>query len=288
MAVTSADILGFLNANPGISDAEIVAAMEQYGVSPAQMAQAVGVSEGEVAARVAATVPPGQAMLLGDTWVQPNYRISGSGENQEIGPIEGVSVYKTQGGINDQLPVGTAIQNYAPTGEFVGTGQTQKVDSGLKEFALGSALLFGGLGGGFESLFGGGGAGTAGTIGNTGLTLSELTQLDMALGGAGGTTGALTLAEQLGGLAAGTLTGAAATNVGGTTGMGGGTGLLAGAGGVTGLTAGAGGVIFGGSAFFVSANVSSSLITRATFWRFSRCTDNSIRSPAAYSSNAAV
>jgi len=60
-------------------------------------------------------------------------------------------------------------------------------------------------------------------------------------GGPGGTLGALTLAEQIGGLAAGTLTGAAAgTGVGSTVaGMGTGTGLLAGAGGLGLSTAGA-------------------------------------------------
>ena len=41
--------------------------------------------EGEVAARAAATVPYGQATLLGDTWVQPNYQVTGSGEDQQIG-----------------------------------------------------------------------------------------------------------------------------------------------------------------------------------------------------------
>ena len=85
MAVTSAQIVDFLVANPGMSDAQIVSAMEQYGVSPAQMAQAVGLPEGEVAARAAATVPYGQATLLGDTWVQPNYQVTGSGEDQQIG-----------------------------------------------------------------------------------------------------------------------------------------------------------------------------------------------------------
>ena len=57
MAVTSQQIIDFLLANPGMSDAQIVAAMEQYGVSPAQMATAVGLPEGEVVSRVAATIP---------------------------------------------------------------------------------------------------------------------------------------------------------------------------------------------------------------------------------------
>ena len=85
MAVTNEQILGFLTANPDLTDAQIVAAMEQYGVSPAQMAQAVGIPEGEVASRVAATVPPGQTVTLGDTIVQPQYSVTGSGEDQQIG-----------------------------------------------------------------------------------------------------------------------------------------------------------------------------------------------------------
>jgi len=67
MAVTSQQIIDFLTANPGISDAQIVAAMEQYGVSPAQMASAVGLKEGEVAARVGATLPPNEVKLLGSS-----------------------------------------------------------------------------------------------------------------------------------------------------------------------------------------------------------------------------
>lgn len=180
VGVTDQQIKDFLATNP--SDAQIVKAMETYGVSPTQMAQVTGLPEGQVAARVAATVPPGQAVLLGDTWVQPQYQIIGSGEDQQIGPIENVSVYKTKGGINDQLPVGTAIQNYAPTGEFVGTGKTQKTESGFGEFLLGSAALFGGLGGGFDSLFG---SGAAGTTGGTSLGSLGTVGADYGLGTGG-------------------------------------------------------------------------------------------------------
>ena len=90
MAVTNEQILGFLTANPDLTDAQIVAAMEQYGVSPAQMAQAVGIPEGEVASRVAATVPPGQSIILGDTRIVPQYQTIGSGMDQQIGGIENV------------------------------------------------------------------------------------------------------------------------------------------------------------------------------------------------------
>ena len=215
MAVSNEQIVDFLTSNPGMSDADIVAAMEQYGVSPAQMANAVGLDEGEVAARVGAAIPANQAVLLGDTYVQAVNQVTGSGEDQQIGGLQNVITYKA-----GENKTGGGYQQYTPTGELQRTGTQQEVNAGkdFLKFALGGAALFGGLGGGFESLFGGGGAaGTAGTIGNTGLTLSELTQLDLSLGGAGGTLGGLTLAEQLGGLAAGTLTGSLATSGAGTT-----------------------------------------------------------------------
>jgi hypothetical protein len=247
MAVTSAQIVDFLLANPGMSDAQIVSAMEQYGVSPAQMAQAVGLDEGAVAARVAATVPQGQTVTLGDTIVQPVYQTTGSGDSEQVGGLENVLTYRV-----GENQAGGGYNQYTPTGELERTGTQQEVKSGLKEFALGSALLFGGLGGGFESLFGGGGAatGAAGTVGSTGLTMAELAQLDLALGGAGGTAGATSLANALstgaltstltnltGGSGTGALTGA----LGGTVaGMGTGTGLTTGAGGLGLSTTGAG------------------------------------------------
>jgi len=187
MAVTSQQIIDFLLANPGMSDAEIVAAMEQYGVSPAQMAQAVGIPEGQVAARVAVTVPPGSSITLGDTIVQPNYSVIGSGEDQQIGGLENVYTYKV--GANQ---VGGAYNQYTATGELARTGTQQEVNAN-KDFlaaALGAAGLFGGA-----ALAGLGGAAT--TVGTTGLTAAQLAALDLALGGAGGTAGATSLATAL-------------------------------------------------------------------------------------------
>lgn len=161
MAYSNQDIVNFLIANPNLTDADLAKVMEVAGVSPAQIAEATGADEGAIAARVAATVPVGQAVLLGDTWVQPEYSVTGRGEDQQVGGITGVQTYKTSGGVNDQLPVGTNIQNYTPTGDFVNTSKTQKTESGFGEFLLGSAALFGGLGGGFEGLFGGAGADAA-------------------------------------------------------------------------------------------------------------------------------
>jgi len=283
MAVTSAQIVDFLLANPGMTDAEIVTAMETYGVSPAQMAQAVGLDEGAVAARVGAVIPPNQAVLLGDTYVQAINEVRGSGEDQQVGPLENVITYKAS-----ENQAGGNVNYYSPTGEYQQTTQQKEVAGSFLE-GLGQAItdpvVLAALAGGYGAgLFGGAGAlggaatvgstgltmaelaqldlalggagGTAGatalanslttgaltstltnltggsgtgTIGSTGLTLSELSQLDLSLGGTGGTTGALTLGEQLSGLAAGTLTGAAT-----------GTGLLSEAGTVAGMGTGTG------------------------------------------------
>jgi hypothetical protein len=221
MAVSSQDIVNFLLANPGMSDAQIVSAMEQYGVSPAQMATAVGIPEAEVIARVAEVVPPNQAVLLGDTWVQPQYQITGSGEDQQVGPIESIQTYKTSGGVNDQVPVGTTIQNFTPEGEFTGSSKT--TNSGQTSFvgglvdALKDPVVLAALGG---AAYGGllGGVGTA-AGGVAGMSAAELAQLDLALGGAGGTAGATSLGNAL----------ATGANVGTLTNLTGGSGLFGGA-----------------------------------------------------------
>jgi hypothetical protein len=197
MAVTSQQIIDFLLANPGMSDAQIVAAMEQYGVSPAQMATAVGLPEGEVAARAAAVIPNGQTITLGDTVVQPVYQVSGSGMDQQVGGLENVITYKAT-----DNRAGGAYTQYTPTGEVEQTGTQQEVKSGLKEFALGAGLLFG-----LPTLLNAGAAtGAAATVGTTGLTAAEIASLtagDLAIGGGafavptavGATAAGLTAAE---------------------------------------------------------------------------------------------
>ncbi len=100
MAVTSAQIVDFLLANPGMTDDQIVTAMETYGISPAQMAQAVGVPVGDVISRAAATVPQGQTVTLGDTIIAPEYRVIGSGEDQQIGNLE--TIYTCLNDISDR------------------------------------------------------------------------------------------------------------------------------------------------------------------------------------------
>jgi hypothetical protein len=138
MAFTSQQIVDYLLANPGMTDAQIVAAMETFQISPAQMASAVGLDEGAVAARVAANVPQGQTVTLGDTIVQPVYQVSGSGMDQQVGGLENVITYKAT-----DNRAGGAYTQYTPTGEVEQTGTQQEVKSGLKEFAIGAGLLFG-------------------------------------------------------------------------------------------------------------------------------------------------
>jgi len=174
-----------------MTDAQIVAAMEQYGVSPAQMANAVGLDEGAVISRVAATVPQGQTITLGDTIIAPEYRVIGSGEDQQIGNLETIYTSKTTGDPNYRAPVGSEIQQYGADGTFIGTGKTQKVAGsffgGLLE-AFKDPVVLAALAGGYGAgLFGGAGAlGGAATVGATGLTAGEIAALtagDLAIGG---------------------------------------------------------------------------------------------------------
>jgi len=57
MAVTNQQIVEFLLANPGMSDAEIVAAMETYKISPAQMAETVGLPVAAIQEKFDAALP---------------------------------------------------------------------------------------------------------------------------------------------------------------------------------------------------------------------------------------
>jgi hypothetical protein len=218
MAFTSQQIRDYLIGNPGMTDAQIVAAMETFQISPAQMASAVGLDEGAVAARVGAVIPPNQAVLLGDTYVQAVNQVIGSGEDQQVGALENVITYKAS-----ENQAGGNVNYYSPTGEYQQTTQQKEVAGSFLE-GLGQAItdpvVLAALAGGYGAgLFGGAGAlGGAATVGTTGLTMAELAQLDLALGGAGGTAGATSLASAL-------TTGAAVPTLTNLTG-GSGTGLL--------------------------------------------------------------
>jgi len=58
MAVTNDQITSWLQSNPGATDATIASTMQQFGVTPAQMAQATGLDTGAVQARYNAAIAP--------------------------------------------------------------------------------------------------------------------------------------------------------------------------------------------------------------------------------------
>jgi len=213
-----------LTAIPNVTDQQIVAAMKTANVSPKNLADGLGISEGEVIARVAGSVPNGETVQLGDTIIQPKYRIIGDGQDQQVGGLENVYTYRAS-----DNKVGGGYTQYAADGTLERTGTQMKVDAtkDFLKFALGATALFGGA-----ALAGLGpqvqAAGfTAAEIATTGLSASEiaaLTAQDLAIGGTTG-TGLLTTA---GATTAGALT-AGATTAGATT-----TNLLSGA---TALTA---------------------------------------------------
>jgi hypothetical protein len=194
MAVTNRQIIDYLLANPNLSDAQIVSYMGESGVSPAQMASAVNLPEGQIATRVAATVPNGQTVTLGDTIVQPVYQVSGSGMDQQIGGLENVISYKAS-----DNKTGGAYTQYTPTGEVEKTGTQQEVKSGLKEFALGAGLLLG-----LPTLLNAG----AGALGTTTFAGEALADAGLLSGGSltAGITAADIAAAEAGLLSGGSLT----------------------------------------------------------------------------------
>ncbi len=144
MANPSAVPKGFiegLTATPNLTDQQIVTAMKGANVSPKNLADALGIAEGEVAARVARTVPYGSTVQLGDTIVQPVYQVTGSGQDQQIGAIENVLTYRE----SDNKPGGGYTQ-YTPDGTFQRSGTQMKVNAtkDFVKFALTAGALFGG------------------------------------------------------------------------------------------------------------------------------------------------
>ena len=136
--INSQQFVEILLANPNITDNQIVKSMEAYGISPTQLAEAIGVPEGQIVSRVAATVPQGQTVTLGDTIIQPVYQFTGSGESEQVGGLENVITYKAT-----ENKTGGAYTQYTPFGEVEKTGTQQEVKSGLKEFAIGAGVLLG-------------------------------------------------------------------------------------------------------------------------------------------------
>ena len=260
MAFTNQQIIDYLLANPKLTDPQIVDAMKQFSITPAQLASAVGLSEGAILSRVAATIPNGSSLTLGDMVIVPQYRIIGSGEDQQIGELETFFTSKTNGDPNYKAPVGTEMKQYGADGGFQQTLKTKKELSfvgGIVDMlkdpvvlaAIGGAAAGGLLGGAATGattfagealadaalLSGGGSTALGSTLGGTTFAGEALADAGLLSGGG---TSALTggAATTLGGGASTTL-GGAGSSLSGLTGGSSLSGLTAGS-SLSGLTAG--------------------------------------------------
>jgi len=225
MAFTNQQIIDYLLANPKLTDPQIVDAMKQFSITPAQLASAVGLSEGAILSRVAATIPNGSSLTLGDMVIVPQYRIIGSGEDQQIGELETFFTSKTNGDPNYKAPVGTEMKQYGADGGFQQTLKTKKELSfvgGIVDM-LKDPVVLAAIGGAAAGGLLGGTAATAGTAGLTAAETAALTATDLAIGagtpsalsGVGGLTATGAGAGALSGGAATTLGGGASTTLGG-------------------------------------------------------------------------
>jgi len=260
MAVTSEQILDFLIANPGMSDAEIASAMQTYNVTPSQMAQAVGLPVEEVQTRYNDAAPSvytaenvnklaDQILSQGTTeaWTgglpPEKAALYMADELAKSGVTDITQVAKTDQGIVNSMTGDKLISGYGErtggnlwSGSYEGKGNTgfgvEFDESGKPVFYTQGAssstlkndiLKLAAVGGAIYGLGGFEGL-LGGATGGAGLTTAELAQLDLALGGAGGTAGATTLGNAL-------ATGAAVPTL---TNLTGGSGVLTGAaGGIT-------------------------------------------------------
>jgi hypothetical protein len=252
MAFTNQQIIDYLLANPELTDPQIVDAMKQFKITPAQMASAVGLSEGAILSRIAKTIPNGSSLTLGDMVIVPQYQYMQSGEDNQVGALETFFTSKTNGDPNYKAPVGTEMKQYGADGTFQQTLKTKKELSflgGIVDMlkdpvvlaALGGAAA-GGLFGGAGAL--GGAATGAGTSLGTGLTAGA-GGLGLSTTGAGlgalGTGAGITAGTGLGtGVLAGSTLGTSLLGAGALTGAGvlGGTTLGTAGAGASGLGAG--------------------------------------------------
>ena len=141
IGLTDQQVINSLRANPNINDSQIVQFMASNGVSPEQMASISKIPVGQLVNRIAATVAPGQSVTVGDTIVQPQYKTTGSGQDQQIGGLENVITYKA-----GENKVGGGYNQYSPDGKLERTGTQQKVNATqdfLKFAAAAGGMMFG-------------------------------------------------------------------------------------------------------------------------------------------------
>lgn len=82
MAVSNADILGWLNANPDADDTLIATTMREAGVTPAQMAEATNLSYEDVSGRYTAALAPVYDQIIQNAYSTIGRTGIGEGTNQ--------------------------------------------------------------------------------------------------------------------------------------------------------------------------------------------------------------
>ena len=194
-------MVDLLIKNPNLTDVELVKAMETYKVSPADIAKATGSDEAKIVARVAATIPEGMSVTLGDTNIAPQYQVIGSGEDRQVGGIENIYTMKTTGDVNYKAPVGSEYKVLKPDGTFESTGTVKKdlsffggLADALNDPVIKTALMATGLPAGIGEAVGLGTGATAtavgtgllnaGTTAATGADLKDVVKAGVIGGGA--------------------------------------------------------------------------------------------------------
>lgn len=282
-------IKDYLATNPSLAD--IASAMQTYNVTPAQMAQAVGLPVEEVQTRYKEVAPSvytaenvnklaDQILSQGTTekWTgglpPEKAALYMADELAKSGVTDITQVAKTDQGIINSMTGDKLISGYGErtggnlwSGSYEGSGNTgfgvnfddkgnpifftqgassSTLNDDLLKAAALAAVAYGGY-----SLFAGADAAAAGLgaaetaaaaetvgMGGAGLTTAELAQLDLALGGAGGTAGAESLAAALStGASVGTLTNLTGGSGVGTLGVTGANGAFLGEGTLSGIAA---------------------------------------------------
>ena len=162
MAFTSQQIVDYLLANPGMTDAQIVAAMETFQISPAQMASAVGLKESDVVSRIVPVLAQDVAQNGLYTQTIANNETGQTEITQRTLPL-GFNAYQDESGQLSYSRVDPTrpdkIQLYGSQGEYRGeekvTTSTQDLITNLGPIALaalGSNLAMGMLGGGAPAI----------------------------------------------------------------------------------------------------------------------------------------
>jgi hypothetical protein len=132
MAVTNEQISAYLAANPGMSDADIAAAMNQYGVMPDQMAQVTGLGQNVAQPQSGATGSPLSMQGIAST--------SGMG-------VTGIGLNNTAN-LGADLVGGDAVAASSDTGAAIAPGALSEAANtpGLGSTGIGLDTSYGALG----------------------------------------------------------------------------------------------------------------------------------------------